>query len=179
MTAEFRIEGANKLGALSRKLKDTGDKGLQSAMRKRLRQAAKPLVQDVKQAAAQVSDTIPNSIVLEMKYSENRAGAYIKAKRSRMPKEKQALPGLLERGSKGSGGKYIRHPVFARKGTGAITGRTVYRANRAKRSLFDRQQATWVNQPTHQFLAPTVKKHVDDVRREMTKILDDVERDLA
>jgi hypothetical protein len=171
VAADIRIEGANKLGILSAKLKNA-DKSIQKSMRQRLRTAAKPLVADVKQAAA-FSDTIPRSIVLEMKYSPNRAGAYIKAKRSKMPKGKEALPGLMERGSKGSGGKFIRHPVFARTTTSRLTGRSKLR------NQYDRGGATWVNQPTHPFLADTVSKHADDVRRELTKILDDVERDLA
>ena len=172
MTAEVRVEGANKLGILSAKLKNA-DRSIQKSMRQRLRTAAKPVVQDVKDAAAEFSDKIPGSIVLEMKYSEKTAGAYIKAKRSKMPKGKEALPGLMERGSKGSGGKYIRHPVFARRTTSRLTGRTKLR------SQYDRSGAAWVNQPTHPFLAPTVEKHASDVRRELMKILDDVERDLA
>lgn len=175
MTGEIRIEGAERLGVLSARLKDA-DKSIQRSMRKRLRAAAKPLVADVKQAAGEVSKTIPQSVVLEMKYSEKRAGAYIKAKRSKMPDGKQALPGLLERGSKGSGGRYIRHPVFARNGSSVLTGRRVHR-NLNRRS--QGRRVVYVNQPTQPFLAVTVNRHADDVRREMTKILDDVERDLA
>jgi hypothetical protein len=170
---DIRIQGANELAKLSKQLRDAGNKGVQRSMRKRLRDAAKPVLLDVKIEAGQHSVMIPKSIVLQMKYTERNAGAYIKAQASRMPKGKESLPRLFELGSKGSGGRYIRHPVFARRaGHSRVSGRKTYE------NIFDRGAVVWVKQPTHPFLIETVNKHAKQLRRDMLQVLDDVKKDL-
>lgn len=105
---DITIEGASKLLAVSVQLKAVGDKGLQASMRRRLRQAAAPVVEEVKVAAAEHSVRIPKTIVLSMRYTGRLAGAYIIAKRNKMPTGHEPLPGLFENGD-------FRHPVFGDK----------------------------------------------------------------
>lgn len=145
---EFRVTGARDLGRLSADLKRAGSKELQNSMRKRLREGVKPVVEEVK--AASPSRTVAKSIVGEFRYSENNASAAIKAKQSRLPDDKRKLPHLLELGSQGSGGRYIRHPVHGSE--------------------------TRVNQPTQPFFIRTAKGAIPRVQAVVEKVLDDVAR---
>lgn len=144
----FRVTGADELGRIAAELKRAGSKELQKSMRKRLREGVKPIVADVK--AACPSSAVARSIVAEFRYSQDNAAVGIKAKRSRMPSGKEGLPQLLEFGSAGSGGRYIRHPVFGTE--------------------------TRVNQPIQPFFYRTTQAAIPRVQQVVEQVLDDVAR---
>lgn len=148
-----RVEGAQQLARLSADLKQVADKSLQRQMRRRLREAVKPIVAEVQGEAAVYSRTVARSIVAQFSYSARTAGAQIVARRSRMPPGKQSLPTLFEYGSQGSGGRYIRHPVF---------GNT----------------EVWVNQPIRPYFFKTIRRHERQVQAALIAVLTDVEREL-
>lgn len=149
---DFRIEGGQQLARVSKQLKDAADKELQKSMRMALREAVKPVVADVKRQAAPVSQSVARTISARFSYSPRSAGATIRSDGRKMPAGKENLPRLLEFGSKGSGGRFIRHPVFGRD--------------------------TWVTQPIRPYFHPTIQRHRAELDRAMQTVLEDVERQI-
>lgn len=149
---EVRLDGGTQLARVSRAVKQAGDVELQKSMRKRLRASVKPVVAEIKADAAQTSKTVAGAIVATFSYSERSASAGIKARRSRMPRGKENLPALFEFGSQGSGGRYIRHPVFGTE--------------------------TRVNQPIRPYFFRNAREHTAKVQAAMTDVLSDVERSI-
>jgi hypothetical protein len=146
---EFRVQASTDLGRLSKQLKDAGSKDAQKHLRKRLREAVKPVVADVK--AASPSRTIDRAVAARFSYSEKSAAARIVVAQARLPEGKKRLGHLLEFGSAGSGGRYIRHPVFGSE--------------------------VRVSQPIRPYFYRTIEGKRDDVQQVVARVLDDVARD--
>src|SRR4051812_14782384 len=108
----MRVQGGQQLARLSRQMKQAANKELQRSTRKRLRAAVQPILGEIRRDAAVNSQHVAASVVATFRYGGDTASAGIKAQRSRMPAGKENLPELMEFGSKGSGGRFIRHPVF-------------------------------------------------------------------
>lgn len=171
----LEVKGGAELGRISAVLKAEGNKDLQKKMRKRLREAVKPVADDIKRDAAQQSKQVAKSITTTFSYSSKKAGAKIAAKRSKMPPGKEALPGLLEFGSRNVyrtkqrkgrrtasdpvGTRMLRHPVFADP-------------------TKSRDEWTWVNQPVRPWFFKNAKRNNKAVTDAMVQVLADVDREL-
>jgi hypothetical protein len=153
-----RVEGGQQLARMSAELKAAGDKTLQKSMRKRLREAVKPIAEEIKRDAAPQSKMVAKSITTQFSYSGKRAGATIAAKRSKMPPGKEGLPSLLEFGNRGRRG-VLRHPVFAEKDE-------------------PRRKWTWAEQPVKPYFFANARRNNNRVTDAMVKVLDDVEKEL-
>lgn len=149
----IKIEGAQQLARLSQRFKDTGDKTVQRQTRKRLRHAVEPVVREIRADAAVNSQHVAAAITPTFRYSRDRAAAGIKANPRRMPAGKENLPALFEFGSQGSGGRFIRHPVFGGK--------------------------VRVNQPIRPYFYRNALRAEPRVQAELLKVLDDVEKNLT
>lgn len=149
----IKVTGAQQLARLSQNFKDTGNKTLQRSTRKRLRHAVEPVVREIRAAAAVNSQHVAATIQPTFRYSKNSAAAGIKANRRRMPAGKENLPSLFEFGSQGSGGRFIRHPVFGSK--------------------------VRVNQPIRPYFYRNANDSAPRVQHELVKVLDDVEKELT
>jgi hypothetical protein len=149
----MRIEGGQQLARLSKRMKEAADKELQRSTRKRLRAAVQPLLAEVKREAAVNSQHVAAAIVATFRYGGDVASAGIKAQRSRMPAGKENLPELMEFGSKGSGGRFIRHPVFG----GEVR----------------------VNQPIRPYFFRNAREATPKVQAAMGEVLADVERTIT
>jgi HK97 gp10 family phage protein len=130
-------------------LKEAGEKDLRKELTAALRKAANPVAAEARANASEVSKKVAASITIRSSFTAKRTGVFITANASKMPPGHEALPGLLEKGSKGNP-SLIRHPVF---GTGA-----------------------WATQPAHPFLAPAVDAHAEQVAAEVDSMVDDLFR---
>lgn len=112
---------------------------------KRIREAAKPVVDQAKVNAAGVSSKIRIGVRTKL---ASRNGASVKVIAT--SPENPSLAGLLERGNAGNAYAQatFRHPVF---GTD-----------------------TWVDQPTQPYLQPAVDAKRDEAVKLASKVLDDV-----
>ena len=147
---EFRVQGAADLGRISQQLKDAGRKDLQRSLRKRLREGVKPVLNDVKQASP--SSTVDRALVSRFSFTANGAAVRIVAAKNRLPADKRQLAQLLEFGSQGSGGRYIRHPVYG-------------------------STRVFVNQPIQPYFYNTIRDALPEVERVVRRVLDDVARE--
>jgi hypothetical protein len=114
---KVRVTGADKLQRLSKELKAAGDpgKGLRKELLKEIRDAGKPTVQKVRQAAQalpgesdkELRQAIASGVAVRTKLSGKNAGIHIIVRRARLPQGKERVPRLMNRGK-------WRHPVFGR-----------------------------------------------------------------
>ena len=112
MSDDIRIEGGQQFAQVSRQLKAL-DKDMGRLLTKAVRQAATPLADAVRTAAAQHSATVARAITLTVAPgAKGGAKVSISAKLSKMPPGHRALPALLE----GYAGNPFSHPVWG--GTG-------------------------------------------------------------
>jgi hypothetical protein len=112
---------------------------------KRLREAAEPVKADAERRKPSQRITIGLRTSLPA-----ARGANVKIT-ARSPSD-PPLAGLLELGSQGSGGRYIRHPVYGRP--------------------------PYVNQPTKPYLKPAIEAHKAEATRRMAALSGDVARAL-
>lgn len=141
---DLSVEGSEKFRAVALQLGQM-DKRLSTALRRNVRNAAKPIADAVRNAAAAHSSSVAKSITLQVSPTA-RGGAKvaIMAKQSKMPESKRPLPALLE----GRRGPRFRHPVFGNRGT-------------------------WVDQPAHPFLDATVTPRLEGVQRAILSAVDE------
>lgn len=169
---DMRIEGARRFRDLSRDLKDAGRKDLDRKLRRELRKAGKPAVEDVQRAvkAAPVKGTrgggkrerggrglraaiaAATQVSTSTSSTNPRIRIRVAASRFRSASSPATLPkyfdGELARFSR------WRHPVFG-------------------------DMSTWVTQPSHAYFYVTLHRHEDDFRRGIEAAMDDVVDELA
>lgn len=105
---ELRIEGAEKLAAVARQLRQTGNKELRKEMYRGLRQAAKPLIADARQHAR---DTLPKRGGLNERVARSRFRVSVRAA-GRDPSVRITATGLDKRlDTQGR----LRHPVYGNR----------------------------------------------------------------
>lgn len=110
--ADVRVTGADDFYKLSKALKNAGEKGLRNELHKTVREAAKPLIPKVKQAAR---DALPK-----------RGG--LNERIARKPLRAQTRTGAKTAGVRIVGSKVdprinagrVYHPVFGRPGSGVV-----------------------------------------------------------
>jgi hypothetical protein len=136
---------AEQLRSLARDLREVGKEAVKE-MRIALRQAAEPIKEQARTNAAEYSRSVARSITVETPANNTKAGVFISASRRKMKAGHEPFPALLELGSKGGSG-VIRHPVF---------GNT----------------STWVNQPTHPYLARALASHQNRVYDAIAEAID-------
>lgn len=140
-----------ELSVLAAKLK-VADPAMRRKLPKRLRDAAAPVV-----AQAEATKPSPHFVV-SPRTSLAARGAQVRVI-VRDP-ARPVLPGLLEYGSAGSAGRYIRHPVYGR-------------SDRL------RTEWTWVNQPTKPFLRRALYDNRGRVLEAMQRVADDLREALS
>jgi hypothetical protein len=141
----FKIEGAD-LNAVYRQLRATEPK-LASALRKGIKDAAGPVVVEVK-AEAEAQGLHRAAAATSVRFSSAKRNGITATIRTDHKAAPMARP--LESGSQGSGGRFNRHPVF---------GRDVY-----------------VNQPVRPYFWTAVKKTSPQVGQRIKAALDAVFR---
>jgi hypothetical protein len=150
MPRGFRVEGGKELAKLVRNI-EKYEPLLRKELRERLKAAAETVAQDARAEIAPTSQTVANSIIVEVKLGKTKQSVAVVAKGSRMPEGHEALPDLLE-GRQGRRDGF-RHPVF---GTD-----------------------TWVTQPTHPFIAPSAQKREAETTALITDAFEAVRKSLG
>lgn len=150
----LKVEGAEQLRRLAVELK-VADAALLTQMRRDLRAEVTPIASEVKAQAATFSKTIPRTIGVRTQFAGRRVGVWIVASASRLPEGHKPLARLQELGSRRNR-NVIRHP--SRQGP-----------------QFS-QEGPWVNQPTHPYLLPTVRRNETKVRLAMVKVMRETSR---
>src|SRR5881227_3832686 len=87
------------IAKLARDLK-AFDPALRTALRRQMRAGAQPVAKAVAAEVRPFSEKVANAITVRSQMTGRRAGVYIMAARSKMPEGHEALPALLELGSK-------------------------------------------------------------------------------
>ncbi|MFJ6566425.1 hypothetical protein ACIQNU_03335 [Streptomyces sp. NPDC091292] len=164
-----RITGTGQLLELQRQLRRAGRENIRASMQRRIRRAAEPLRDDLQDAirgldirsrgrgtgkrggpsptTRPLRATIAAAIRISVRTSAGSAGARVWVDRSLLPRD-IADSGLLKQINEGR----VRHPVFA------------------NRSRWAQQNATplwWDN---------TVRRGLPRMEREVTRVLDDIQR---
>lgn len=114
MVVELRIEGADKFGALAKRLKQAGDKDLRKELYRGITRAVKPLTKDVKDSTTKF---LPKRYALELAKSlrvrsRRRAGnnpAIYLVGSAKTPRGKDRDLASLNRGR-------LRHPLYGNRG---------------------------------------------------------------
>ena len=105
---EVRIEGAEKLAAVARQLRQTGDKELRKQMYRGLRSAAKPMIADTREHARR---TLPKEGGLNERVARSKFRVSVRAA-GRDPAVRITATGLDKRlDTQGR----IRHPVYGNR----------------------------------------------------------------
>lgn len=149
---EFKTQGANQLRDLAKAIRQTGQKDLRKELMRGLREAAGPVVQDLRRAVTALparGDTgtrrmIAKAIGVQV-LTGNNAGVRIRVNRKRLPAGKRGIADAFERGQ-------FRHPVHGNR-------------------------EVWVTQRSGgPWFAPTARRHEDRITESMKAVLDDVAR---
>ena len=153
--ADFRVEGAVQLAALSTQLREAGNKTLMKSLRKRLNAVTKPIVAEVRAAAkatpgkgdGSLRASLARSVQSKLSTSSKSASVSIKLSGARMPSGQRGLPALVE------GLRPWRHPTFGHD--------------------------PWKKQAPHPFFYQTLKKNEQKVQSEVARVLDDVTNEIT
>lgn len=140
-------QGGPQFRNLARALKDAGRGDLAKKLRKAIRTAGKPVVEDVRQAYRTLPDVSParrpgvqagEALAKAVTLQITQNGVRIAVVRSKLPDDMKPLPMAFERGK-------WRHPVFAR-------------------STQTRSQWRWVTQTMPPPFRATVRAHHEEFR---------------
>ena len=116
------------------------------------------ITHEITAQAAQVSASVPQTVQGPYLLSENSAFLIrVVSNPAPLQERHKGLPGLLEYGSKGSGGRYIRHPHRQGSGGQFVTSGAKGSSSRQRKALA--RESTWSNQPTHPFMWPVVLRN--------------------
>lgn len=154
MTLELR--GVNQLQAVSKALKDAGDRGLQRELNKALREAAKPFAERVRQNALEMlpkhgglNERVAEQVVPTVRRSNSARAQGIRLGATGKQGMKQIIG--LDRGR-------LRHPVWPRRNQ-------------------SRDEWTWVAEKvTPGFWTKAVEATGDQIKADMQSALDVVSR---
>lgn len=130
------------------------EKGMRRKLNKGLKEAVRPTLLKTQLAAQQFPATgshhtgLRNAVARSLAISASRGNVRISVRRGKMPEGKENLPNRME----GIGGKW-RHPLF---------GDTEH----------------WYAQPQHPWFYPTVKGDLEEVRMKISKVTDDIAKEL-
>lgn len=143
MAGDFEIRGVEQLAALSKRLKEVGDKGLTREFSRSVSSALKPLVQELRASARA---TLPRS-----------GGLAERVAKSQIRTQRRASSGVRvvarnPYGIKQMDEGVVRHPVFGN------------RSNWATQSV----RAGWWTRPTEQ-VGPDVRKALQEALDAMAK----------
>jgi hypothetical protein len=164
----LQMVGQAELAALARRLKDAGRGDLRRQLDSRLRSAARPLVNDLRQAVRttpvtgarggggrqrarhQASDnpvglreSIARAITMQVRATGRFGGVRIRVDRQQLPPSQRTLPGHLDSGR-------WRHPTFGHR--------------------------PWVAQYSRPWWTPTVRRHTPRMQAQIRRVLDDIAR---
>jgi hypothetical protein len=156
--ALIRMVGGEQLARVAKDLKEASPKfrrKLPAALRAAVEPARRAAEADARQRMPHHTPLVRSMIGLR---SPTVANVRIIMDPKNLPVEKRALPGLMEYGSQGSTGRYIRHPVY---GGGNKT----------------RSEWTWVNQPTKPGFYNTVRSFTPAVAIAMNRLMADFGKD--
>lgn len=167
MTRDVRILNTGSLLELQRRLRAAGGENIRSSMQRRIRRAAEPLRDDLKDTirgldirsqgrsgrpggpspnTRPLRSTIADAIRISVRTGSN-PGATVWVDKGRMPPDMKNIPAQLNSGR-------LRHPVFG---------------NRRR----------WANQyASPPWWDTTVRRHTPRMQREVERVLDDVRRRL-
>lgn len=153
MTAELRVEGADKFGILAKALRQVGDKDLRTELYRGINRAVKPLTESVK---VETKNYLPRRYAFELAKSlkvraRRRAGrdpAIYLVGRAKTPRGKERDLASLNRGR-------LRHPLYGNR-----------------RYWFDQEVSpNWWDDP--------LLEGADQVREEIVGVLDEVVQKVA
>jgi hypothetical protein len=146
MTVE--IKGADQLAALSKRLKELGDKDLSREFSRAITAATKPLVQDLRQSAR---ETLPKRGGLNERVAKSQIRTQRRASsRTQGVRVVAKNPYVLARLDQG----HVRHPVF---------GRNVW--------VDQTVRSGWWTRPT-EAIGPDVRRSIEAAMAAMAKKLD-------
>lgn len=144
----------SKIGAFAKTL----EKESASVLRWRIRQAVNDVggnaLRRAKTEAATFSTKIPPQVTLKTSFGARSAGVTIATNLKRVPYAR-----LYERGSKGSGGRYIKHPVFGSNREGASGD---------VRARYD-DKSTWRKMNSHPFFYKSVYAEKDELKHRLVQ----------
>jgi hypothetical protein len=168
VASDFRVDGANQLDALAKRLRGMENgKVMRKSLTKRLGAAAKPLIPEIRSAvkgipshgargsahdarAAQtrsatgnLRDSIARAVQQKTSLSGKQVGVRLRVDGSKMPAGQEQLPAYME------GIKPWRHPLFGNR-------------------------HDWYRQSPHPFFWKTIQPHVGAMRSEVAEVLNDV-----
>jgi hypothetical protein len=173
----LRLDAGRDLARAAQQLKDAAPK-LRRKLPGRLRAAVEPARVAAQAAALRTMPRHPVVVRASTSLRADMATVKLVMNPSNLPPEKRALPLLMELGSQGSGGKYIRHPVFGR------TDR-IQQGLRSSRTLREHvmsiqaEQATWTwtMQKTRPYFRPAIQAHQREVDKAMNVLVAEIVRD--
>lgn len=161
---DFKVEGALKLAALARELRQAGRRDLRRGLDSAIRREARPIVRAVKRSAMQIParggayrrgerslrSRISGAVGVQIVGNGPEVGVAILVRSERLG-NKHMMPGLLNR-SRG-----WRHPVFGRK--------------------------NWVEQKGYPWFHPPILRHEVElaraIDREMDRVANQIERSVG
>lgn len=155
----MQVEGMFKLQHLHRRLREVGNKDLQRELTTQIRDAGRPVLEDVKRAAlaipAKTSRTssrkrrgLRRQLAAATQLSIRKDGVRFWVSSARMDPDKISLPRNMDKP------KGWRHPVFG-----------------------DRQ--TWVHQTGHPWFKSTIEHHAEDFRQACVDAIDRIAKELG
>lgn len=160
--ARLRVKGNTELRDLSRSLRAVGETGLNRAMKKRIRDAADIVADEVRQAALRIPDTSParrrdgeslrRKIANAVQVRATANGVRLSVVGRLMPPDASGMAHAFENP------RGWRHPVFG---------------NRSQ----SRDDWTWVQQRGRPWFGPTIRANEPRFRAEVRKIIDDVRQE--
>lgn len=180
------VSGQADFKALSRRLKDAGEKGLRKELRRAIKKATGPAVRDVQEAARNIPirgargggkksrqlhykgkraakgghglrATVARATRADIKPA-GEARVTIRTYARYLPEDQRNLPRYLDRE------KGWRHPVFAKRGWVSMSKG---KGSRGERGTQHGAGETWVEQFGAPWFSVTLKKHGPPVRREI------------
>jgi hypothetical protein len=154
VTADF-----SKFGTFAKSLDKAAATGFRAAIRMAVNEVGKDALDRAKNEASSFSTKIPENIKLKTSFGARSAGVTIATDLKKVPYAR-----LYERGSKGSGGKYIRHPVY---------GSQDENARNDVRARYD-NKSTWRNIPSHPFFYKSVWGEKDELKNKIIEEVGDV-----
>jgi hypothetical protein len=156
--ALIRMVGGAALAAVARNLQEASP-AFRRKMPKALREAIEParvaVEADLRRRLPHHAATVRSVIGLR---SPTIANVRIVMDPKNLPPERRSLPGLMEYGSQGSGGSFIRHPVY---GGGKKT----------------RAEWTWVIQKTDPGFYRTIRSFTPIIADAMNRLMADFGKD--
>lgn len=151
---ELQVLGAQQLALISKRMLQEEKYAERIELRNTLRNAVAPAIRDIQRDARVNSKTVAAAITSVVLLDGKAAKVVVKVDPAKLPARKKRLGQLFEFGSRGSGGRFIRHPVFGNRNV-------------------------WVNQPIRRYFYGNVRRRIPQIQGALLEVVEDMAKRIS